>query len=198
MLAVLGWGELVHLRAAIRERRLAAPTPGGNLVVVILGFGNRGRRANVVNRWRARIGVRTARAARASGSVVTIVCSGGAVHGPVPEAVLLQEYVLHDLGWDGPVVIEPRSTSTWENVRNTLLSVECAESTAFASNGLHAEKARLYLARQRPDLAERMVPAMTYRLGEMPLLKPVFAAVGLWQLRSVFHVKRAPGRRGSV
>ncbi|AOX67639.1 hypothetical protein BJK06_08145 [Curtobacterium sp. BH-2-1-1] len=154
-----------------------------------MGFGNRGHRINVVNRWRGRIAVRTARSARAAGAPARILCSGGAVRGTVAEAVLLRDYIENSLGWDGPVSIEPDSRSTWENVRNALPWIESADRVAFASNGLHAEKARIYLGRQRPELAERLVAADDYRFGEMSLLKPVFAAVGLWKLRAVFHVK---------
>lgn len=88
--------------------------------------------------------------------------------------------------------MEPNSSSTWENVRNVLPLVEEYDWTAFASNGLHAAKARLYLARQRPDLGGRLVAADDYRLGEMTWMKPLFAVVGLMKLRSVFHVER-PG-----
>jgi len=111
------------------------------------------------------------------------------VRGTVAEAVLLRDYIERFLGWDGPVSIELDSRSTWENVRNAFPWIESAEWVAFASNGLHAEKARIYLRRQRPELVERLVAADDYRFGEMSLLKPVFAAVGLWKLRAVFHVK---------
>lgn len=109
--------------------------------------------------------------------------------GTVAEAGLLRDYIENCLGWDGPVSIEPDSRSTWENVRNALPWIESAGWVAFASNGLHADKARVYLRRQRPELAERLAAADDYRFGEMILLKPVFAAVGLWKLRAVFHVK---------
>ncbi|WP_302847770.1 YdcF family protein [Curtobacterium sp. MCBA15_016] len=179
----------MHCRAARRAGQLPRPTEGSAGLVVVLGFGNRGRRINVVNRWRARIAVRTARSARAVGASVQILCSGGAVRGAFAEAVLLRDYIEKSLGWDGPVSIESESRSTWENVRNALPWIEAADWVAFASNGLHAEKARVYLGRQRPELAGRLVAADDYRFGEMSLLKPVFAAVGLWKLRAVFHVK---------
>lgn len=109
--------------------------------------------------------------------------------GTVAEAGLLRDYIESALGWDGPIAIESESRSTWENVRNALPWIKSANWVAFASNGLHAEKARVYLGRQRPELVGRLAAADDYRLGEMILLKPVFAAVGLWKLRAVFHVK---------
>lgn len=184
--AVLVWGEAVHIAAARRARRLPLPDDGGGpVVVVVLGFGNRGCTANMVNRWRARIAVRTAQRLSRLVNSVTIVASGGAVRGKVPEAALLRDYMLRSLHWGGPILVEEASESTWENVRNVLSAIEDAAWIAFASNGLHAEKARVYLARQRPDLAERLVAADDYRIAEMTIIKPVFAVVGLRKLKAL-------------
>lgn len=179
---VIAWGEGVHALAATRGRRLPAPTPNGSAVVVVLGFRNGGTTPNRVNRWRAKIAVRTALRLATAESRVTIVCSGGAVHGSLPEATVLRDFIAGPLGWRGPLLVEDTSTSTWENVRNVLPLLEKADSIVFASNGLHAEKARLYLGRQRPDLIARVVAADDYRVGEHSLLKPLFAAVGLRKL----------------
>lgn len=185
----LTWGEYIHAQAARRSARLSTPAPGSSGVVVVLGFGNRGTRANQVNRWRARIAVRTARRAEQAGAIATIVCCGGAVRGHVPEALLLRRHVVETLGWRGSVVVEPESSSTWENVRNVLPLITEAEWIALASNGLHAEKARVYLGRQGPDLVDRIVAADDYRAAEQIWLKPLFAAVGIVKLRAVFHVE---------
>lgn len=190
-LAVLLAGELVHSLTARQAARLPRPTPGSTVLVVVLGFGNCGRRINTVNRWRARIAVRTARAARTAGASAAILCSGGPVRGNTAEAVFLQDSITRVLRWNGPVSVESESRSTWENVRNSLHWVESADWVAFASNGLHAAKARMYLARQRPDLSSRIVAAEDYRFGEMIFLKPIFAAVGLLKLRALFHVKHS-------
>ncbi|MDP4332069.1 ElyC/SanA/YdcF family protein [Curtobacterium sp. A7_M15] len=191
-LAVLLAGELVHSLTARQAVGLPRPTPGSTVLVVVLGFGNRGRRINTVNRWRARIAIRTARAARTAGASAAILCSGGAVRGSTAEAVILRDYITQVLHWDGPVSVESRSRSTWENVRNSLPWVASTDWVAFASNGLHAAKARVYLARQRPDLCSRIVAAKDYRFGEMIVLKPLFGAVGLWKLRTLFHVEHSP------
>lgn len=47
------------------------------------------------------------------------------------------------------------------------------------SNSLHAERARGCLWKLRPDLAVRLVPSADYRFGELILLKPLLAAIGL-------------------
>jgi uncharacterized SAM-binding protein YcdF (DUF218 family) len=180
---LLAWGESVHASAARRATHLPGSTPGGDATVVVLGFRNRGSTANTVNRWRAGIAVRTARRLRQAGVRVTIVASGGAVGGRVPEAVVLRDTIVGTLGWGEPVLVEDASRSTWENIRNVLPMIEKAGAIAIASNGLHAEKARDYLARQRPDLVDRLVAADDYRLGEHIVLKPIFAIVGLRKLR---------------
>lgn len=181
---VLAWGEVTHARAAHRSRRLWSVQPAGHGVVVVLGFRDAGPGANLINRWRARIAVRTAEAYVPAADTVTIVCSGGAVHGEVPESELLLQHIVGRLHWSGSVQVETQSKSTWENIRNVLPLLESAGWIAIASNGLHAEKARAYLQVQRPDLADRLVPALDYRPGEMILVKPLFAAVGLAKLRT--------------
>ncbi|AYY15334.1 YdcF family protein [Actinobacteria bacterium YIM 96077] len=55
---VLFWGEFEHWRSSrrcVRSERDAFP---GGEAVVVLGFRNSGWRANVVNRWRVRVGLR--------------------------------------------------------------------------------------------------------------------------------------------
>nr|WP_254701192.1 YdcF family protein [Curtobacterium pusillum] len=188
--SALVWGEVVHARAARRATALPSPPPGSTVAVVVLGFGNRGARINSINRWRARIAVRTAQRAASRGAAVTIICSGGSVHGATPEADLLGGYIARELHWHGSVLVERTSVSTWENVRNVLPLIGGAQCVVFASNGLHAEKARNYLRRQRPDLAGLLAPADDYRPGEMIAVKPIFAAVGLWKLRAMFHVEQ--------
>ncbi|WP_254787953.1 YdcF family protein [Curtobacterium sp. MMLR14_010] len=148
-------------------------------MVVVLGIANRGHRANPVNRWRARMALRSV----PSGSATTIVTSGGAVRGPIPEATLLAQYLRDRLGWRGPLIEETTSRSTWNNVENVLPLLDGADWIMLVSNSLHAEKARIYLARQRPDLAARLVPVADFRVGEMILLKPALAAIGLVKLR---------------
>lgn len=192
LVAVTG-GEAVHAAAYRRSRSLRPVEPGAPVVVVILGFRDAGTTANMVNRWRARIGVRTARRLRGQGCAVSIVCSGGPVHGLVPEAQLLRAHTRGSLGWQGPIAVEPRSTSTWENVLQITPMIPHGARVVFASNGLHAEKARAYLDRQRPDLGPQIAGADDYRFGEMALVKPIFAAVGLWKLatmRPTSHARR--------
>lgn len=179
-LVVLGWGEVTHWRAS--HRRLgAAPATGVGEAVVVLGYRNRGRRANVVNRWRVRAGLRSV-----EGDAL-LVLSGGAVAGQRPEAELMAAYARDGCGYRGPLVVDGESRSTWQNVANVIPLIEGAGRIKIVSHSLHAEKAREYLWRQRPDLATRLVRGRDYRLGEWLLVKPALAVLGLrnlWRLQA--------------
>lgn len=126
--AVLGWGEWQHRRWS----RSAVGDPVGRTeAVVVLGFRNRGDRANLVNRWRVRAGLRSIDPDRES----RLVLSGGPVGSAVPEA-------------------------------------------------------RVYLRRQRPDLAARLAPGRDHVVGEWLLAKPVLAVHGVLSLRAVRAAER--------
>ncbi|GAA4523097.1 YdcF family protein [Amycolatopsis samaneae] len=176
-LLVLGWGEAEHWLAS--KRRLGtAPRDGRREAVVVLGYRNRGKRINAVNRWRVRAGIRSL-----GGPEAVLVLCGGQVGGARPEADLMAEYarVLH--GYRGHLAVETESRSTWENVRNVVPLIEDADHIKIVSHSLHAEKARVYLWRQRPDLAARLVRARDYRFGEWLPVKPALAVLGRWRLR---------------
>lgn len=188
VVACLAWGEAVHFGASAASRRLRAggrSPKGRDVAIVVLGFGNRRSHPNLVNRWRARIAVRTARLLFRSGArSVRIMCCGGPAKGPVPEAELLA-VALRNAGWHGEIVLERSSRSTWENITNVRPLLRSSEVIALCSNDLHAAKARLYFTRQDPSVVARLTRAVNYRVGEMVLAKPLFAAVGLHKLRTL-------------
>ncbi|WP_025156554.1 YdcF family protein [Leifsonia aquatica] len=174
---VLVWSEAVHRRASRRGFGPGGgrgPAPRSEAVVV-LGFRNRGPRANAVNRYRVRVGLRS-RDPRADRSVL-ILC-GGAVGGPVYEAELLARYA-RERGYAGRILLDTESRSTWENIRNALPLLADADAIVIASNAVHAEKGRRYLTLQRPDFADRLRRAADDRIGEILLIKPIAAVVGL-------------------
>jgi uncharacterized SAM-binding protein YcdF (DUF218 family) len=172
---VIGWAEVVHWRAS---HRLTNPDHGGTEAVVVLGYRNRGRdHANALNRWRVRAGLRSI---DHTAPLSRLVFSGGSDDGEgVSEAAPMARYAVEHCGFTGEVVVEEESRTTWENVEKIIPLVEDAERIKFVSNPLHAEKARLYLRFQRPDLAPRMVRSADYRIGEWAPLKPLFAVYGL-------------------
>ncbi|MBU4214192.1 MAG: YdcF family protein [Actinobacteria bacterium] len=186
---LLAWAELVHRRSSGRllgVRRATAPV---SEAVVVLGYRNRGPRANYVNRFRVRAGLRSFDPAVAER--VLVLC-GGAVGGPVPEAELMARYA-RERGYTGPVLLDTESVNTWGNIQRAIPLVEDKDSITIASNPLHGEKARAYLWAQRPDLAARLRRAEDYRCGELLLLKPLAAVVGLANLRRLRAARRPHG-----
>lgn len=182
VVAVLLWGEIEHGRSARRRMGTRPGTTGTGEAVVVLGYRNRGPHANFINRWRVRAGLRSQRP-QLGRSV--LVLTGGAVDGRVPEATLMAQYARERRGYTGEIVTETESRSTWENVQNVIPFIEGADRIKIVSNSIHAEKGRGYLWEVRPDLADRLVPAADYRFGELILLKPIMAALGLRNLRRV-------------
>lgn len=177
---VLLWGEWAHWRAS--RRLLGADAGSGpRQAVVVLGYGNRGDRANWVNRYRVRAAMR----AVDPGSDTVLVLCGGSVEGPVPEADLLARYA-RARGYTGPVLLDRTSRTTEENICNAIAFIEDADRIVIASDAVHAEKARAHLWQQRPDLAVRLVRGREYRFGEVTLMKPAAAIIGRRRIQSRF------------
>lgn len=176
--AALAWGEWLNWRWS---RTLVGARSGGSLTVVVLGFRNAETTANSVNRWRVRVGVRSIAADEAHDA--RVILSGGATSGGASEAQLMADYAKSVLGFDGTLILEDQSMTTWENVTNVIPLLEDADRIKIASQPAHALKARAYLRRRRPDLAARLVRADDYRPGEWLLVKPLLALYGLRSLR---------------
>jgi DUF218 domain len=179
VVATLVLGEVVHARAS-RRRLGDGRSVGGRDAVVVLGYRNRGARANHINRYRVRAGLRSLDPT--ADDSVLVLC-GGTVAGGVPEADLMERYARDELGYTGPVRLDRESATTWENVQNAIPLVEDAGTIAIVSNSLHAEKARAYLWKLRPDLACRLRRGEDHRVGELTLIKPAAAVLGLMNLR---------------
>lgn len=130
----------------------AASAPVGRRAVLVLGHADTGTTAGAANLARVRAALAVAR----PGDV--LVCSGGAVAGPVPEARLLAD-AAREHGWQGDVRVEDTSGSTWENIERSEPLLEDAARIVIVSEPVHAAKARRFLARRRPDLAARLARA---------------------------------------
>ncbi|MFJ9406782.1 YdcF family protein [Streptomyces sp. NPDC101393] len=174
----LAWGEWLNWRWS---RALVGSRAGAAEAVVVLGYRNPQATANVINRWRVRTGMRSL---GADGGT-RVIFSGGATGGGAAEAQLMADYAKSVLEFDGTVRLEDRSATTWENITNVIPLLEDVDRVAIVSQPAHALKARAYLRRQRPDLAERLVRADDYRLGEWLVAKPLLALYGLWTLRGL-------------
>lgn len=177
---VLLWGEAVHWRSS-RRHLGSGSLAGSREAVVVLGYKNSSHRANLINRYRVRAGIRSQR----PGQHTKLVLSGGSVSSHIPESEVMARYARDSLHYDGELVSETESRSTWENIRNVIPLIEDADQIKIVSNALHAEKGRVYLRRLRPDLAERLVKSDDYRFGELILLKPIMAMIGLKDLQGL-------------
>ncbi|MGY4966901.1 YdcF family protein [Streptomyces sp. 900105245] len=183
--AVLAWGEWMNWRWS---RALVGDREGTAEAVVVLGYRNPQKSANAVNRQRVRAGIRSVAADRVPST--RVIFTGGATGGAATEARVMADYARRVLAFEGTVVLEEASGTTWENITNVIPLLEDADRIKIASQPAHAFKARAYLRRQRPDLATRLVRAGDYRLGEWTVLKPLLALYGLWSLRGI-----PPGER---
>lgn len=173
------WAEIEHARSSRRMLGSQART-GGDEVILVLGYGNSGPRANMINRYRVRAGIRS-RDPRAAHT--TIVFSGGTVMGPEPEAVIMDRFAREELGFTGRSVLEAESRSTRENVEFSIPLLEDADAIRIVSNSPHAEVAREILRELRPDLAERLVRADEHLFGEIVPIKIVAAIRAVWYRR---------------
>ncbi|MER5257433.1 MULTISPECIES: YdcF family protein [unclassified Streptomyces] len=178
--ALLAWGEWLNWRWS---RALVGSSVGASEAVVVLGYRNPQTTANFVNRWRVRAGIRSAAADGARGT--RVIFSGGVTGNGAAEAQLMADYAKSVLEFDGTVLLEDQSATTWANITNVIPLLEDVDRIKIASQPAHALKARAYLRRQRPDLAERLVRADDYRPGEWMVGKPLLALYGLWTLRGL-------------
>jgi hypothetical protein len=197
--AVAACGEIAHLRSSRRRLGAARTAAGRDQIIVVLGYRNPGPRANGLNRFRARAGLRSIDPA--ARSALMIFC-GGPVAGPVPEAGVLERFACQELGYTGPALVETESATTWENIANAIPLIDEVLKTdsviSIVSNSHHAEKARDHLWQLRPDLGRRLIRGADYRFGELPLVKPIAAARGLLALRRLDRETAdggSPGRR---
>ncbi|MEU5100758.1 MULTISPECIES: YdcF family protein [unclassified Streptomyces] len=178
--AALAWGEWLNWRWS---RALVGNSGGAVEAVVVLGYRNPQATANLINRWRVRAAIRSVDADRAHGT--RVIFSGGATSGGASEAQLMADYAKSVLAFDGTVVLEDQSRTTWENITNVIPLLEDVDRIKIASQPAHALKARAYLRRQRPDLAEKLVRADDYHPGEWMVVKPLLALYGLRTLRGL-------------
>ncbi|MCI2238350.1 YdcF family protein [Paenibacillus sp. TRM 82003] len=160
-----GWDQHPHRdRSRRRGRRTAEPVPGPQ-VVLVLGCPSRpGGRVHPVQRWRTEIAVRSLHPQHGR-----LLFSGGRTGAPddPSEACVMAAYARDVLGVpEQRIALEEEARSTWQNVAHCLDQLEAAGSITIASAPTHAARARRYLAKQRPGLAQRLTPAQDYRVGE--------------------------------
>ncbi|MCZ1011336.1 YdcF family protein [Streptomyces lydicus] len=184
--AALAWGEWLNWRWS---RTLVGNSGGAAEAVVVLGYRNPQATANFISRWRVRAGMRSIGAGGARET--RVIFSGGPAGSVVAEAQLMADYATSVLEFDGTVLLEDQSGTTWENITHVIPLLEDVDRIKIVSQPAHALKARAYLRRQRPDLAKRLVRAEDYRPGEWLVGKPLLALYGLWTLRCLKAEERS-------
>ncbi|WP_193105159.1 YdcF family protein [Brachybacterium sp. FME24] len=175
---VLAWGEWQNRRWS--QTLVDHPT-GTSESIVVLGFKNPQVDANFVNRIRVQAALRSLDPT----AETRLIFSGGFTTASRSEARVMADYAVNILGYQGAYLLEEESRTTWENIANVIPMVEDVDRIKIASLPAHALKARVYVRRQRPDLAPKLGMAADYKFGEWAALKPALAAYGLRTLRSV-------------
>lgn len=132
-----------------------------------------------MQRWRVAIALRTLHRLRDGRLVFT-----GAARTPGQSEAESMAGVAAALGVpDDLLELEDQSRSTWENITFALELIDRSgveyEQLCVVSDPVHAMRGRRYVARQRPELAPRLVRAEDYRVGEHPLLKVLSVAYEL-------------------
>ena len=166
--------EVAHARAARRPESLRPCR--GSCAVVVLGYTNAsGGELHPLQRWRTEIAVRTFH--RSEDGV--LIFTGGPSKGGKTEAEVMAAYAIERLGVDrARVRLEERATSTFENVKFSLPMTTDFDAVAFASDPIHAARARAYATQQQPDVAPKLAAADDYRILERWWLKVPTAADG--------------------
>lgn len=183
--AVVGFvaiGEISHGLARNLAMGRRPVERGGSEAIIVLGYPSRPDGSpHPLQRWRARIALRSADPAAAS---TTYICTGaGKADGPSEARVLAG--LLRDLGVPADrIVLEEQARTTWENLEYCAPLLSDVDVIKIASNSLHAWRGRRFLRRQSPRLADRLVPANDYRFGEYLWMKcplAIYEAVGAWR-----------------
>jgi DUF218 domain len=63
----------------------------------------------------------------------------------------------------GGIVLETQARNTWENIKFSIPFLEKYDRIFIASDGLHSQRGRRYLCKQRPDLCDRTFVGVEYR-----------------------------------
>lgn len=92
-----------------------------------------------------------------------MVLSGAAVKNHIIEAKTMAK-VAHSLGVrSDQMLLETQARNTWENIKLSIPLVEKYDRILVVSSNLHAQRARRYLCKQRPDLCDRTFVTVEYR-----------------------------------
>lgn len=182
MTLVVGGAVLFGEVADRWSRRGSHAGPAGDVAVVVLGYPGHTPPGRALQRWRVRMGIRALE--RHPGA--RLVLSGGVTFGAVSEAAQMASIARAMGAPTRSILLDERSTTTWENVMFSRPLVDRADRIVLVSDGVHAARARRYWLRQFPHDAGRVVVD--------PISVPLEAA-WLKGPSAIGQVFRAPLRR---
>lgn len=169
----------------------AVDGPRAREAVIVLGYpARRNGKLHPLQRWRCQI---AARSLNRHGASQVIFTGAAGEHGP-SEAAVMSGYARDVLGVPaGQIALETKARNTWENVKFSLPLAERVDAIKFASDPLHAARARRYVQVQRPELAGLLCVGADYRFGERWWLK--VATVGYEVTRVLLRHSPVPGAK---
>jgi len=163
--ATIAVGETADFWARRTARPDANGLRGGS--VVVLGYPGHGRVGRGVQRWRAQMAVDACRRFTCN----RVVFTGGAIRSTVSEAQQMATRA-RSLGLtEDRIVLEERSTNTWENVTFAGELIRDDGPFIFVSDGMHARRAVRYWQRQYPDRSDTACVDPTFRLFSRSWIK---------------------------
>lgn len=160
------------------------PKENGDCAVLVLGFPTRADGSpHAIQRGRTAAGV----AALRRFGCDRLVLSGGKAHTAFVEAETMAA-LARAAGVDAErLALETGSTSTEENIANSLPKLAGRARIVVVSDGLHAHRGLRYLCRQRPDLCPRACAYAENRPFELYFFKWAGCVIEAWSaLRDLF------------
>ncbi len=174
-----GAWALAEAVEAVAARTMVGQAEGPG-VVVIPGFRNEDAgRINELNRWRVEAALSTV--ARLGPGTRCILTGGDPADSGVTEATHLAGE-LRRRGFQGEIIVEDQSRTTWENAIAVAPMLAGAGRIAIASQPLHGLKLRCLLARLDPLLQPHFVKAEDYRIAELGPARIITTVIGVGDL----------------
>lgn len=160
IVAVVGFlPEAAHRFASRRDYGQPQTGPQASEAIIVLGCPTHpDGTLHPLQRWRVDIAARTL-----NPRVQVVVFTGTTAKTGVSEASAMAAYartrgIPNDL-----ILLEEEALSTWQNLHFSAPLVETHDVVRIVSDPMHAWRARQFLARQNPQLAAKLAPAVDYR-----------------------------------
>ncbi|MDO5677016.1 MAG: YdcF family protein [Propionibacteriaceae bacterium] len=151
--------EAAHRFASAQAYGSPAEGPAATEAIIVLGCPTHPDGSlHPLQRWRVDIAARTM-----NPRVRVVVFTGTTAKTGVSEASAMAAYARTQGIPDNLCVLEEEALSTWQNLEYSAPLVEEHDVLRLVSDPMHAWRARQFLARQNPQLAAKLAPAVDYR-----------------------------------